>query len=222
MKIKYSIILILFFSGLRVSSQVVETKKLPSYITLNFISPFVGISPRWKVGIYAPITKNVYFGSEFGYGSEWASPEAKIKLGRRYKTQRNYKSFEIGPELIVMVHPKHFISAKYYHLSHSSNIKNGTILSQPDELYYDFISLDYHRTVSGFHVFYGYMDKISKRVGYMVKIGYGDRNKSVSLSNIRGKKLSASPNAKGFAKTIDGSEESSPIAFDLKLYYIFN
>ncbi|MEP1094011.1 MAG: hypothetical protein ABJG78_02815 [Cyclobacteriaceae bacterium] len=222
MKIKYLVIPILFFSALSVCSQANEVQKQSSYITLNFISPFVGISPRWKAGIYTPIAKNVYFGTEFGYGSEWASPEAKIKLGRRYKTQRDYKSFEIAPELIVMIHPKHFVSAKYYHLSHSSSIKNGTILSQPDELYYDFTSLDYHRTVSGFHVFYGYMDKISQKVGFMLKIGYGGRNKTVNLSNIEGRKLSSSPNANGFATTRDGSEESLPFAFDLKIYYTLN
>ncbi len=221
MKFKSLLILFLFNLGLGAVGQSPEPVPQDSYVTFNFITPYVGLSPRWKTGIYTPVAKNVYLGAELGFGSELLSPQAKIKLGRRYLVQHNYRSFEFGPEIIYMVHQKHFISMKYSHLSHSASMKDGTILSQPDELYYDFASLDYDRKISSFHIFYGYMDKVSKRIGFMLKIGWGGRNKTVELSNIKGKELSSKPHVNGFAFTNDGSAESSPIAFDLKIYYLF-
>ncbi len=220
MKPNHLILIFLILLGSKLMAQS-EGPNQQSYVTMNFVSPFVGIAPRWKAGVYTPIAKNLFVGTELGFGSTFVSPEARVKVGRRYRVQHNYRSFELGPELIYMVHPKHFISAKYSHLTHSSKLRDGTILMQPDELYYDFTSLDYDRTVTSFHMFYGYMDTVSKRLGFIFKIGWGGRNKTVELTNITGRTLSANPRASGFASTNDGSGESYPIAFDLRIYYLF-
>ncbi len=220
-KIRYLIVVALLSSGLKATGQSSEPLQFKSYITLNFISPFVGISPRWKTGIYMPVYKSVYVGTELGFGSTLLSPEARIKIGPNYCVQHDYKSFEIGPELIVMVHPKHFLSLKYGHLSHSSTIEGGTFLNEKENLFYDFEALDYDRTVKGFIFFYGYMDTISKRIGVIFKVGLGDRDREISFTNIKNMRLSSDQDPPNLGPKSDGSGgESDVFRFDLKLYYL--
>ncbi|SEN08366.1 hypothetical protein [Chryseobacterium taichungense] len=159
-----------------------------SIITISGLAPLR--DQRWNIGYLHKLNKRWWIGAEVAYGQKGMTP---YNLG----FEGDFKVFEVKPELYYSLNPKsrlkHFISAEFSYLNHSSQRVNDGYYDTTGQ-YYNYTSADFKRIRKGLSINYSILlGRRSSWFGFMPKVGLGIAHRNISYQHVEGKTLSYEP-----------------------------
>lgn len=159
-----------------------------SIITVSGLAPLR--DQRWNIGYLHKLNKRWWIGAEMAYGQKGMTP---YNLG----FEGDFKVFEIKPELYYSLNPqsrlKHFISAEFSYLNHTSLRTNDGYYDTNGQ-YYTYTAADFKRIRKALTINYSILlGRRSSWFGFMPKVGLGIAHRSISYDHVQGKTFSDEP-----------------------------
>ncbi len=196
-----------------------------SFITINFIPPFLYDVPRVHVGYYKALNSRVIVGGELGYGS--AELFNKRPWVGKVEGGTQYRAFEISPEVILLSKKnrkvRSFVSANVAFVRHTDVLEGDEFEEDNGPNFIRFSSADYRRLKFSITISAGLIFNITKKIGLITKLGGGVKMRSVKFSNLVDPSVRTMPNSDVYVHWPAYNQEGTKFGFDLnvdfKLYF---
>lgn len=165
-----------------------QTFRDKSYISVNLLSAFNPLNPRYRVGYMKSIAANWRLGLDFGYGSNNLSFTDYVPILDAWgKIDDDYRLWEIRPEVYYIINPNKltqiYFSSELFYIHHKDVFHNNFIATK-NKGFFIYESANYRRQKYGMHVKFGVFTNVRKKLGLNIYTGLGFRFRENSYSNI--------------------------------------
>ena len=198
-------------------------------VTLSLLSPVVTYAPRYNAGYTYRFADRWFAGIEAGYGN-YATAISMTKGSSNRSFFNDYELWEVRPEIFYSLtgdeQPEHLLSAEFFYICHTDNLKNREY-NTGSAFEYRFDSADYKRIKSGVNINYSLFFYFSDHFGLLTKPGFGVKRREVTFSNVQNPVYrdtsgnDESGDFLGISNYLEnaGTKTSVSFNFDVKLFY---
>lgn len=199
-------------------------------VTLSLLSPVASYAPRYNAGYMYRFTNRWWAGIEAGYGNDPTAISMTQGSDNNFFFD-DYKLWEIRPEFFYSLRNngklKHLVSAEFFYIHHTDNLKNSEYNTGGD-FEYTYDSANYKRIKTGMNINYSLLFYFTDRFGLLTKTGFGFKHREVRFSNVQNPQYrytggddESGGGFFGISNYLEnaGTKTNVNFNFDLKLYY---
>lgn len=151
-------------------------------LTFNVFTPFMGNTPRYRLGYIQPISGPWMVGLDVGYGREGMV----IDFGSG-SDREDYQLLELRGEIYYLLDTgrkgDHYLSLETAYLNHTETFFNEFFDSSDEQVRFYYDSSDYERSKISFTVKYGTFFRITDQLGINAYYGMGVRVRNNEFFN---------------------------------------